>query len=163
VRDRPLDHACAELSLNELLDECAHLDRFRRESQKLYQRGRCLFFLYAIYRFHMPLRLQATAASTVASSLIAFHRYGHLFQRRFEEAIDQFLAVHQGNGPSDGICSALATAYYRLGFQTLANQVRQSVRSVRGNQWMFRMGHPADQPLRIRAELLQREEADGSY
>jgi hypothetical protein len=32
--------------------------------------------------------------------------------------------------------------------------VRRSVRSVRGNQWMFRIGHPADHPLRIRPELL---------
>ena len=28
------------------------------------------------------------------------------------------------------------------------------MRSVRGNQWMFRTGHPADHPLRIRPELL---------
>ena len=41
-----------------------------------------------------------------------------------------------------------------MGFQTLADQVRRSVRSVRGNQWMFRTGHPADYPLRIRPELL---------
>jgi len=32
--------------------------------------------------------------------------------------------------------------YQRLALQTLADQVRRSVRSVRGNQWMFRMGHP---------------------
>ena len=37
----------------------------------------------------------------------------------------------------------------------LAGQVRRSVRSVRGNQWMFRCGHPADQPLRVRPELLK--------
>ena len=43
----------------------------------------------------------------------------------------------------------------------LADQVRRSVRSVRGNQWMFRMGHPLDQPLRIRPELVARD-ADGS-
>jgi hypothetical protein len=34
--------------------------------------------------------------------------------------------------------------------------VRKSVRSVRGNQWMFRTGHPHDHPLRIRPELLVR-------
>ena len=34
--------------------------------------------------------------------------------------------------------------------------MRRSVRSVRGNQWMFRIGHPADHPLRLRPELLQR-------
>ncbi|MGH7973723.1 MAG: UTP--glucose-1-phosphate uridylyltransferase, partial [Limisphaerales bacterium] len=45
----------------------------------------------------------------------------------------------------------------------LADQVRRSVRSVRGNQWMFRMGHPADQPLRVRPELLQKSARDGTY
>jgi hypothetical protein len=46
-----------------------------------------------------------------------------------------------------------------MGFQTLADQVRRSVRSVRGNQWMFRIGHPADHPLRVRPELFERDEA----
>ena len=54
----------------------------------------------------------------------------------------------------------LIEAYYELGFQTLADQVRRSVRSVRGNQWMFRIGHPMDQPWRIRQELLQRSPED---
>jgi hypothetical protein len=71
--------------------------------------------------------------------------------------------VQQAEGPSDAISSALAAAYHRLGFQTLADQVRRSVRSVRGNQWMFRMGHPADHPLRIRPGLLARHPGDGTY
>ena len=82
--------------------------------------------------------------------------------RRFAEAIEEFLAAQKAEGPSDPISSALAAAYQRLAFQTLADQVRRSVRSVRGNQWMFRMGHPADHPLRLRPELLRRD-ADGSY
>ncbi|MCX6048074.1 MAG: UTP--glucose-1-phosphate uridylyltransferase, partial [Chloroflexi bacterium] len=53
--------------------------------------------------------------------------------------------------------SALASAYHSLGFQTLANQVRHSVRSVRGNQWMFRTGHPADHPLRVDPRLYDRD------
>ena len=93
----------------------------------------------------------------VSRSLIPFKGYEHLLQRRFEEAIDHFLAVQQAEGPSDAISSALAAAYHRLAFQTLADQVRRSVRSVRGNQWMFRMGHPADHPLRLRPELLRPE------
>jgi hypothetical protein len=60
------------------------------------------------------------------------------------------------------LSSALAVAYHRLAFQTLADQVRRSVRSVRGNQWMFRMGHPNDQPLRFRRELLV-QTPDGSF
>ena len=68
-----------------------------------------------------------------------FRGYEHLLQRRFEEAIDSFLE-DAGQGPNDAISSALAAAYHGLAFQTLADQVRRSVRSVRGNQWMFRMG-----------------------
>ena len=163
LRDQSLDVACAGLSLDELLAECAALDSFRRGSENLYDRVRALFFLYAIHRFHLPLRLADGAASTQrGSGLIPFQGFEHLLHRRFEEAIDAFLSVQESAGPCDGICSALATTYYRLAFQTLADQVRRSVRSVRGNQWMFRMGHPADQPLRLWPELLKRNEG-GTY
>src|SRR5215216_2120724 len=149
VRNQSLDSACASWSGAELLREAGELDRFRRHSPNLYERVRALFFLYAIFRFHIPKKIPNGAAS-----LIPFKAYEHLLQRRFEEAIDQFLSVQERDGPSDSIFSALSTSYHRLAFQTLADQVRRSVRSVRGNQWMFRMGHPADQPLRLRPELL---------
>ncbi len=165
IRNRSLDSACAGLSPAELLAECAALDAFRRRSDNLYERVRALFFLYAIHRFHLPLALPGESAGkgrAGGNGLIPFHGFEHLLNRRFEEAIDQFLAVQAVEGPSDGISSALAAAYHRLAFQTLADQVRRSVRSVRGNRWMFRMGHPLDQPLRIRPELL-RLGADGTY
>src|SRR6266567_609055 len=162
TRNRSLDTLCERLSREQLLEECAALDSFRRRSENLYERVRALFFLYAIHRFHLPLRGSGLAGST-SHSLIPFKGYEHLLQRRFEEAIDHFLAVQQARGQSDAISSALAAAYQRLAFQTLADQVRRSVRSVRGNQWMFRMGHPADHPLRIRAEILRPNAADGSY
>ncbi|MCG3149710.1 MAG: hypothetical protein PCFJNLEI_03175 [Verrucomicrobiae bacterium] len=144
-RNQSLDAYCRQADFSALLIECAALDAFRRQSDNLYERVRALFFLYAIYRFHLPAKLPATSAT-----LIPFAGYSRLLNRRFEEALDEFLALPV----SDGIASALATAYHQLAFQTLANQVRRSVRSVRGNQWMFRIGHPADQPLRIRPELL---------
>ena len=150
-RDQALDTFCQQATLAELLAECATLDDFRRQSENLYERVRALFFLYAIYRFHLPLK-----AGLTGQSLIPFAGYEHLLNRRYDEALDIFLAAQNQHGPSDGLASALAVAYHDLGFQTLANQVRRSVRSVRGNQWMFRVGHPADQPLRIRPELLQR-------
>src|SRR6185295_14391835 len=124
----------------------------------LYERVRALFFLYAIHRFHLPARLPAASRG-----LVPFDGYNHLLARRFEEAIDVFLAVQRETGASDAISSALAGAYKELAFATLANQVRRSVRSVRGNQWMFRTGHGADQPLRIRPELLKRSEKTGLY
>src|SRR5688572_30129376 len=157
VRNQSLDAVCRGASLDQLLAECAALDAFRRQSDNLYERVRALFFLYAIHRFHVPRIPRLNQRG-----LIPFHGYEHLLQRRFEEAIDEFLAIQQREGPSDAISSALAVAYHRLAFQTLADQVRRSVRSVRGNQWMFRMGHPGDQPLRIRPELLQ-QSGDGTY
>jgi hypothetical protein len=157
TRDQSLDAFCRPATLKELLAECAELDAFRRRSENLYERVRALFFLYAIHRFHLPAKLDYAA-----SGLIPFKGYEHLLSRRFEEAIEVFLKTQEAEGPSDGISSALATAFHRLAFQTLADQVRRSVRSVRGNQWMFRMGHAADQPLRLRSELL-RPGADGAY
>ena len=111
--------------------------RFRRTSDNLYERVRALFFLYAIHRFHLPLK-----PGVAPRGLIPFNGSRNLLKRRFEEAIDIFLAAQSAHGPSDAISSALAAAYRALGFQTLADQVRRSVRSVRGNQWMFRIGPP---------------------
>jgi len=158
LRNSPLESICQLLSLPELLAECNELERFRRRSGNLYERVRALFFLYAIHRFHLPLK-----PGSAGKGLVPFEGYEHLLQRRFEEAIAIFFEAQSANGPSDAVSSALAAAYYGLGFQTLADQVRRSVRSVRGNQWMFRIGHPFDQPLRIRPELLQHSELDGSF
>ena len=152
IRDRALDAVCHELALSELLEECQALDRFRRSSDNLYQRVRALFFLYAIHRFHIPLHDHA-----VTPAHIPFAGYTNLLKRRYDEAIDIFLSAQAASGPGASLSSALAAAYRGLGFQTLAGQVRHSVRSVRGNQWMFRIGHPADYPLRLRPELLRLE------
>ncbi|HBE98368.1 MAG TPA: UTP--glucose-1-phosphate uridylyltransferase, partial [Verrucomicrobiales bacterium] len=149
LRDRSLAEACAGLDPTTLLAECQELDAFRRSSGNLYHRVRAIFFLQAIYRFHLPDKLSAEDTGS-----IPFTGYEDLLGRRFEEAIDIFLAKQTEEGPSDAISSSLAAAYHQLAFQTLADQVRKSVRTVRGNQWMFRMGHPADHPLRIRPELL---------
>src|SRR3954471_179061 len=163
LRNHSLEEACSSLSLEELLERCVALEVFRRRSENLYEKVRALFFLYALHRFHIPARLNHAARNTQRSSLIPFKGYEQLLQRRFEEAIDCFLAVQNSEGASDAISSALAAAYHRLAFQTLADQVRSSVRTVRGNQWMFRMGHPADQPLRLRPELLRKTNDGTAY
>ncbi|HVU99826.1 MAG TPA: UTP--glucose-1-phosphate uridylyltransferase, partial [Verrucomicrobiae bacterium] len=158
TRDQPLDALCAGASAAELLRECERLDQFRRARDNHYERVRALFFLYAIHRFYLPAQL-----GKISHGKIPFHGYEQLLRRRFEEAIDIFLNGQAKDGPSDALSSALAATYHRLAFQTLANQVRRSVRTVRGNQWMFRMGHPADQPLRLRPELLARDKGEGAY
>jgi len=148
VRNQPLESLLSDATLADLLRHAEELDRFRRQCANLYQRVRALFFIYAIHRFYIPRHVSPTAKGA-----IPYIGYEHLLSRRFEEAIDLFLSAQAIDGPSDQLSSALAAACKALGFQTLANQVRRSVRSVRGNQWMFRIGHPADQPLRVRSEL----------
>ena len=156
-RDSALAAACQSASLDELLQEARALDEFRRDEENLYHRVRALFFLYALHRFHLPPKLGHEAVGT-----IPFAGYEHLLKRRFHEAIDAFLEAEKEQGPGDALSSALASAYHQLAFQTLADQVRKSVRTVRGNQWMFRTGHPSDHPLRWRSELLTPAD-DGSF
>ena len=156
IRNQALDAFCISASLDQLLMECQSLEDFRHTSSNLYEQVRALFFLYAIHRFHLP-----TKKGLPSRGLIPFKGYDDLLHRRFEEAIQGFLAAQSQDGPHDGISSALAAAYRSLGFQTLANQVRASVRSVRGNQWMFRAGHPSDYPLRVVPAML--DKTDGLY
>ena len=151
IRNQSLDSVCACLDATTLVNHAIALDEFRRGSNNLYHRVRALFFISAIYRYYLPNVVDITNAGK-----IPYEGYQHLLNRRFVEAIDHFLDLQAKHGPSDGLCSALADAYHQLGFQTLADQVRKSVRTVKGNQWMFRLGHPADHPLRIRTELLSR-------
>lgn len=158
VRNRSLDAECRELSLNQLLHECQQLDDFRRQCDNLYERVRALFFLYAIHRFHLPPLLVGRE-----SGRIPFAGHEHMLKRRYPEAIEVFLASLNQDGPSISLSSALGEAYHRMAFQTLADQVRRSVRTVRGNQWMFRTGHPADVPLRIRPELLRIDPTTNCY
>ena len=160
IRHQSLQSVIESCDSAQLLEHCAALERFRRKEQNLYARVRALFFLAAIYRYHLPPRLEAEQIAS--KGLIPFDGYEHLLSRRFGEAIDSFLMDQMNDGPSDALASALGQAYHQLGFQTLADQVRRSVRTVRGNQWMFRIGHPADHPLRLRPELLEADASNGT-
>jgi hypothetical protein len=150
IRNLSLDDLCRNLSAVELFAECEQLERFRHTNSSLYERVRALFFLYAIHRFHLPLKPEVRRRG-----MIPYNGYCSMLERRFEEAIGAFVLAQASDGPSTAISSALAAGYRALGFQTLADQVRQSVRAVRGNQWMFRTGSPDEHPLRVRSELLQ--------
>lgn len=156
IRNRSLDSFCRSATTSQLLSETADLDQRRRTSQNLYERVRSLFFLYAIHRFHLPGRPEVAGRAH-----IPYAGYEKLLGRRFEEALSSFLDTQRAAGPSDALSSALAAAYRGLAFHTLADQVRRSVRSVRGNQWMFRTGHSADFALRVRPELLRRDASGG--
>ncbi len=158
VRNTPLAVACRKLSYRELLAERDALDRFRRASANLYDRVRALFFLYAIDRFHLPARPELPT-----SGRIPYAGVERLLARRFDEAVRLFRAEEQASGPSDPVCSALAVAHHALAFQTLADQVRASVRGAAGNRWMFRTGSADEHPLRVRPELRTRATPGGAF
>ena len=146
VRNCALESFAGHATAAMLLQEAAELEILRHRHDNLYVRVRALFFLYAIHRFYLPVK-----AGVPLQALIPGAGVEHLLDRRFEEAIKVFLR----EPPSAPVSSALGMAYQRQAFQTLADQVRSSVKSVRGNQWMFRCGHPLDFPLRLRPELLE--------
>ena len=158
MRDRSIDEFCANASTETLLKECAALDRFRRSSGNLYERVRSLFFLYSLHRFHLKLRPEIQT-----SGPDPFEAAAHLLKRRFEEAIEVLGRAERTSGLNAALASAYAAAYKSLAFKTLADQVRRSVRSVRGNHWMSRIGHPDEYPLSVRPELLERASESDPY
>ena len=152
-RDRSLFALCRECSPEQLYEACESLEDFRRSSTNLYERVRATLFLYAIHHFFLM-----ESPSFSEAGFIPYEGYEDLLARRFEEAIHKFRGAVRENGPSSALFSALAEAYHHLAFQTLADQVRRSVRASQGNQWMFRVGHPEDHPVRVRRELFERPE-----
>ena len=158
IRNTSLESYCRSSSLLDLVEETELLDSFRRESTNLYHKVRALFFLYSIHRFYLP-----AISESNNKVLIPYEAYNHMLKRRYEEAIDIYLKIQKIHGPNEGISSGLSEAYHKLAFQTLANQVRKSVRNTLGNQWMFRTGHPDDHPLTIRDELIQVDPVSGLY
>ncbi|HSO85037.1 MAG TPA: UTP--glucose-1-phosphate uridylyltransferase, partial [Draconibacterium sp.] len=96
-------------------------------------------------------------------AITPYKAYEHILNRRFEEAIKILLEVQSRLGVNEGLSSALSDAYHKLAFQTLADQVKRSVRTTPGNNWMFRIGHPEDHPLKFRNELLRKEESSGLF
>ncbi|MFT3868381.1 MAG: UTP--glucose-1-phosphate uridylyltransferase [Nibricoccus sp.] len=127
------------------------LEIYRQRATNFYHRVRAIFFLEALHRYFLPPHYPADAGGA-----IPFEGHKHCLARRFEEALGVFLEFQRKHGWTDGLSSAIAVAYHGLAFKTLAQQVQKTVRSVRGNQWMFRTGHTLDYPLRLRREFLER-------
>ncbi|UOQ54898.1 hypothetical protein [Hymenobacter cellulosivorans] len=146
------------LSARELLRSLRELDEFRKATPNLYDKVRAILFLYAGFRFF----LQETP-DVPAVGKIPYHGFEDLLSRRFEQAISTFLRELDQHGPNATLFSALADSYHHLSFQILADQVRKSVRSSKGNQWMFRVGHQDEHPIRIHPALLQRNDSSLFY
>lgn len=153
IRDLSFQELCKGLSVDGMLQSMKELDDFRKSSANLYERVRACIFLYAGFRFYLMPSPQFPGTGIIPSE-----GFENLLKRNFEKAIVIFYAEMQKNGPNSNIFSCLAESYHHLTFQILADQVRKSVRSSRGNQWMFRVGHFDEHPLKIHPKLLQRPE-----
>lgn len=158
IRDRSLWDLTSGTSTAELLVQCEELEGFRRDSKNLYERVRASMFLHALYRY----RIQESAGIS-NTGLIPFAGFEDLLARRFEQAISAFRAAARRDGPNSALASALAQAYEQVTYQTLADQVRRSVRGCAGNRWMFRVGHPDEHPLHLQPALLEHDRASGQF
>jgi hypothetical protein len=152
-----LERFARDASFEELVAATRELQAFASAGQhNLYQRVRAIFQLYALYRYLLPARSELRRTGHIPP-----HGHELLLGRHYTAAVDAFLVAARSEGLSDPLASALAAAYYGLGFQLLAEQVQTSVRSLRGNRWMFRVGHALDHPLRVRDALTRK--TDGFY
>lgn len=151
-RDRSFFELCAPLGAPELLRVADELESFRRSATNLYERVRATLYLYALHRF-----FTSDHPDFPATGPVPYAGFTDLLERRFEEAIGCFRDAARNEGPTGSLFSALAEAYHQLSFQTLSDQVRRSVRASRGNQWMFRVGHASEHPLRCHPRMIARE------
>ncbi|MFO0910877.1 MAG: UTP--glucose-1-phosphate uridylyltransferase, partial [Isosphaeraceae bacterium] len=158
VRDRAVRALVAGAPTAEVLEACEQLETFRQGADNLYERVRASMFLHALYRYAVQ-----DSPEVRDTGLIPFDGFVDLMERRFEQAISSFRAALKSQGPNGAVASALALAYEQVTFQTLADQVRRSVRSCAGNRWMFRVGNSDEHPIRIRPRLLERESDDGLF
>lgn len=152
------EHVCRasdRAGLERIADE---LEEFRRTTPNFYHGVRAVFFLAALHRYFLPPHFPADDAGR-----IPYEGHRLALDRRFEEALAVYHAHRRRHGSGDALSSACAAAYQGLAFKTLAAQVQKTVRRVRGNQWMFRMGHPLDYPLRLHPDLTRKPHAAAPY
>lgn len=158
VRDRALQDLVAGQSTEQVLVACEELEEFRRNAENLYDRVRASMFLHSLYRY----RLQESA-DLPTTGFIPYEGFTDLLGRKFEQAISVFRNAAQETGLNSALASALANAYEQVTYQTLADQVRRSVRGCRGNRWMFRVGHADEHPLRLVSRLMEVDADTGLY
>jgi UDP-N-acetylglucosamine pyrophosphorylase len=159
IRNKSFFELCEGLlTVDKLVSAFSELDEFRKNTTNLYERVRASIFLYAGYRFMLIENTDIPSSGT-----IPVEGYENLLKRNFESAVLSFQSYVHERGYNSNIFSSLAESYHQLTFQVLADQVKKSVRSNRGNKWMFRVGHPDEHPLKIDPKLLQRNSRSHLY
>ena len=151
IRDKSFQELCSGLDIRQTITLLQELEEFRKQTPNLYEKVRASIFLYAGFRFCL-----LNPSTINAPGKIPIEGYTNLLNRNFEKAISILHASLHDHTPQENLFSCLAECYHENTFQVLADQVRKSVRSSSGNQWMFRVGHPDEHPLKIHPCLLKR-------
>lgn len=157
-RDRSFDSLCKEMPTDKLLLKLSELDQFRIQTDSLYDGVRASLFLYQAYRFILSERPEISSVGQLPGTALQL-----MMNRKFDQAILVINELIQKEGLNATVASTLAEAYHQLTFQLLANQVRKSVRSSRGNRWMFRIGHVEELSSKIHPQLLNRKKGEVLY
>ena len=157
IRDIPFHTLCQGLSADQINVYLLELEDFRKRTENLYEKVRASIFLYAGYRFFL-----LDAKTIRPTGPIPMEGYKNLLERNYEKALSYFYSARDQQA-NDNLISCLAESYHQNTFQVLADQVRKSVRSSSGNQWMFRVGHPDEHPLKIHPALLARSNSTHLY
>ncbi len=150
IRDRSVRRLVHGLPTREVLRLAEEVDDFRRGAENLYERVRAAMFLHDLFRYAIQ-----ESPDLAPSGVIPYVGIEDLQARRFEQAASVFRSAMHRDGPSGAIASALAHAYEQIAYQTLADQVRRSVRSSPGSRWMFRVGAAEEHPLKLHPRLLE--------
>ncbi len=158
LRDRSFHELCNELDTPTLLGKLDELNDFRIGTDNLYDGVRSSLFLYEAYRFYLEKAKEIPATGKLPYSAVQ-----KILGRKFEQAIEELQNLAKKEGLNATLASALAEAYHHLTFQLLGDQVKKSVRSSRGNRWMFRIGHVEELPIKIHSQLLKRNEGENLY
>ncbi|MEM9884975.1 MAG: UTP--glucose-1-phosphate uridylyltransferase [Bacteroidota bacterium] len=158
IRNRSFLLNCKGKTLHQLLSDLEALEQFRKQNDNLYESVRASLLLYATYRFVVP-----TYPQLKSKGHIPLEGYEQMLNRGFEAAIQALRDQAKIAGLDAAIVSALAEAYHQRAFQMLAEQVRKSVRSTKGNQWMFRGGYTPQHPIRIHRKLLHRKDGTSLF
>ncbi len=149
INNRSFESLCEGQSTHNLLRLSNELEIFRKKADNLYHRVRATHFLFALFRFYLQDSPEFSASGVIPES-----GFKYLLDRKFEQALSVFFEAIHNNAPNGALFSAIASAYHGLTFSTLAKQVRHSVKSAKGNRWMFRSGHYLEIPLHIHHQLL---------
>jgi len=151
-RNRSFFELASAFSAKELIELLDEVEEFRKSTNNLYEKVRAILFLYAGFRYFL-----ADNSEIPQAGLINYSGFEDLLSRRFENAISLFQKDLHTQGPNASLISALADSYHHLSFQILANQVKKSVRSSKGNQWMFRVSHQDEHAIKIHPSLLLKQ------